>query len=162
MNYASIIKFFVLASVLILPTSAFSESLTITDSQGVLRAEQVVDKGQNASLQFTVDQASATSTDPIQVTLTNHATGETLEVTVQNGVAVFENVPAGSWAVSTPTAGVTFTSIEITSAAAAGALASAGIPGTVIAVGGVGAIATTAAITANNDDNESDPLSPIS
>lgn len=141
--------------------TCFADTLTINDSQGVVRAEQSVAQGEQSAVQFNVTQTNPD--EAAKVLLTNQSTGEVIEVTAHNGTALFENIGPGSWTVSSPTAGVTFTSIQITPIAVAGSLAAAGIPGSVLAIGGVGAVAGTAAIAANaNDDSDEPPMSPNS
>lgn len=122
--------------------------------------EQVLDPQQ-----VEVNLAGDGITSQTEISLVNAETNEVITQVVSNNTAVFSDIPAGTWSISTP-AGVSVASVTVTPMAAVvagGGLFGLGAAGTTAVVGGAAAVTTGVALGVEdaNDDNNSDPLSPF-
>jgi len=153
-------------------TSAFAsenlEDLTIKDTSGFTRAVSQVDG--IGSVEFNIVDAAGLPADAVEVSLTNAATGSTLNAVAANGTVIFDGVSSGVWTVASTSTEVTFTNVAITSGSAVlggGATVAAGLGslggGAAAAAGAVGVGATTLAVSeASKSSSSSKALSPSS
>lgn len=117
---------------------AVAEDLTIVDVQGT--AQHVAEIDSTGNVQFSLVDSVGRPAQGIEVSLRNTLTEEILTTTVQDGVALFESIPPGTWEVASSANWATFTQVGVTEVAAiasAGGVTAGGI--------GVGSLATGAA-----------------
>lgn len=122
---------------LLLPTLGQAQSLMIFDCQGFTRAIQKVQPNMGSRLELQVQGAE--STQSAQVTITNNVTGQTLTAQAQNGVAVFENIPPGSFTVGATGANTTLGAVSIAPMTVSTAAATAAVGTTTVVGGGAAA-----------------------
>lgn len=144
---------------LIAPCGAEAQSLMIFDCQGFTRAIQKVQPNVGSRLELQVQGAE--SSQSAQVTITNNVTGETLSAQTQNGVAVFNNVPPGSFTVgatgaNTTLGAVTIAPMTVSTAAAATALGTTTVVGGGAAAGGTIVVDDTLNLGITSPTNQGD------
>lgn len=142
-------------------SSAFAQSLLVTDCQGFTRAARSVKPNSLNRVEINVSDVSGNPIDNVQVTLTNSATGEVSTATAKSGIAVFENVAPGAFSVSSSAAGVSFSTIAIAPGALSTLAATGVVAGGAVVSGGAatGVVvgATDVVNSATNNDSEPEP-----
>lgn len=148
-------------SVLMFSAYANAEMLTVVDTNGVVRSEQMLSDG-NGSVQFSLTNKDGTPAEGVEVLLKNQVTGETLTSFSQSGSVVFDNVAPGTWIVSTTGTDIVFTTITIAPSALAGSIGGAGLSTTAMTAGGITAVAGASIAIAVSNNGSSDVMSPSS
>ncbi len=168
-RYFSLPSFFLSVLLVGLSSPCFANEIIVKDTAGYTRAVSPVEEF--GSVEFSLVSNTGAPADGVEVLLTNTTTGESLSAVSANGTVVFEGIETGTWTVASTVPDVTFTSVQINSAAAlggaglaAGSGALGGLGGASAAAVGVGAVGAGAiAISeANGDSNAKRPDSPLS
>ncbi|GEM_PF-6101490 len=142
---------------LIIPSLILAEGGTITvkDTSGFVRAEENI-SSQFGSIEFSVLNETGEAAEGAIVTITNEATGEIIQTTAENGVALFQNLLPGTYIVSSSEMGLTFTTVAI-SGGSTGITILPALAGVAIAGG-----ATVGIVELTDDDDDKTVISPSS
>lgn len=157
-NKAVLVVTALLVCIMCTTTAQAQDDITILDTSGVVRAQGSLAGATDGEVTMTVIDTNTGMEVPdgTVVTLTPSSGGEPISAVTSGGLVIFTGLPAGSYTVAS-TSAITFTSVGITTGAAA---AAGGIAGGTAAVAGLaGAGGITAVALSNNSD--STPLSPI-
>jgi len=138
------------------PSLLFAQGLLITDCQGFTRVAKALNPGKAAKLEVSVSNAGGTSTNGVQVSLTNSATGEVSTAVAKNGVAVFDNVTRGVFTLSTEASGVSIGSVSVAGASVSAGVATGVGIGTVIGGGGAVVAGGTEVVDTTFGDSSND------